>query len=182
MFLTKCVFCRKWSRKGKEESCSNKPGASSKLRKLALNYTLVYSLQMNLMHIHIFLSATNTMPFNIKFHLNSFLWHLNYDCWKKKNKIIEIGSETIQCPHFGPLPSPQHTSLFSSPKIKKLCSLTMHFPLTSLDFTTIIFFFTFFFQHLLETRGGCLLQFVLSSVFKQKVGRKICNGLRCLKI
>lgn len=158
IFLTKCAFCRKWGRKSKEDSCSNKPGASSKLRKLALNYTLVYSLQSNLMHIHIFLSATNTIPINIKILLNSFLWHLNYDCWKKKNRIIEIGSETCECPYFCPPPSHQHTGLFSPPKIKKLCSLTMHFPLTSLDFTTIIFFFTFFLQHLLETRVGCLLQ------------------------
>lgn len=72
------------------------------------------------MHIHNFLSATNTIPFNIKIHLNSFLWRLNYDCWKKKNRIIEIGSETCEYPHFGPPPSPQHTGLFSPPKIKEV--------------------------------------------------------------
>lgn len=119
IFLTKCAFCRKWGRKSKEDSCSNKPGASSKLRKLALNYTLVYSLQSNLMHIHIFLSATNTIPINIKILLNSFLWHLNYDCWKKKNRIIEIGSgKLVSAPTFV-LPPPTSTQVcFLLPRLR----------------------------------------------------------------
>lgn len=157
-FLTKCAFCRKWSRKSKKDSCSNKPDASSKLRTLALNYTLVYSLQRNLMHIHIFLSATNTIPFNIKIHLNSFLWRLNDDCWKKKIESLKLAQKLVSTPTLVlPLP-PSTQGCFLLPRLRKLCSPTMHFPLTSLDFTTILYFFTFFFQHLLETRVGCLLQ------------------------
>lgn len=52
----------------------------SKLRKPALNSIPVDSLWRNLMHIHIFLSPTNTVCgffFNIKIHLNSFLQYLN---------------------------------------------------------------------------------------------------------
>lgn len=49
----------------------------------------------------------------------------------------------------------------------KFGSLTMHFPLTSLDFITVIFIFTPFFQHLLETS-----RFVLSLIYSVKGKQK----------
>lgn len=66
--LAKCAFCRKCSSKSKEDPCHinqvPRPQQTlregSKLRKLALNSTPVYSLWRNLMHIHTFLSPTNT--------------------------------------------------------------------------------------------------------------------------